>query len=574
MGGASSYIAMLSICGFLSATWLASKGSRLIGISSIVLEITVGVVLGPSIFGLISGEYATCEYIRNTDCSLPEVVDVGLSVQAGKSLGHDLDHFLDHCIHCHNVKVLTAEDPGRRLAGGTECYGSLEECLTKSCSVEVSNKCGATPDFFTLIGHAGVALMIFESGMHFDFEKAQRVGPKACVVAVIGTVSPLIFGMLIMMLYGYELMPYGLSAGTALAPTSVGISLRLLSEAGVLQEDFGQAIITAAFVDDILSLVLFNVLFSLQGEFDVWATVGAPVVGVVLMLLAMLAAVKVMPDLINNKIQGQFPAVKDAKASGLKRIRLTKDEVLFLLQIGFLVVYSLITHLLGTHLWGCFIAGMTFACLKPDHHAAHVWVSQTKRITQWMVRIFFSCTVAFSIPVSKLLSLSAFLKGSGMGIVACVATKVFCAPFMGEAKWVIGWAMVGRAEFAYLIAQMALTANMLDEEGFSIVIWALLYATVLAPFIFRYLLNKYIAKVGLEPKKGQSQDTSLNGGELGDKPFKQSDEYPQERLRDLDGIAIGVTTEDNATSPRAAPKARTQETAPPLCCPFFKGLTN
>lgn len=35
----------------------------------------------------------------------------------------------------------------------------------------------------------------------------------------------------------------------------VGIALRLLGEAGVLQENFGQAIITAAFVDDILSLV-------------------------------------------------------------------------------------------------------------------------------------------------------------------------------------------------------------------------------------------------------------------------------------------------------------------------------
>ena len=40
-----------------------------------------------------------------------------------------------------------------------------------------------------------------------------------------------------------------------LPATGVGIALRLLGEAGVLQENFGQAIITAAFVDDILSLV-------------------------------------------------------------------------------------------------------------------------------------------------------------------------------------------------------------------------------------------------------------------------------------------------------------------------------
>lgn len=33
-----------------------------------------------------------------------------------------------------------------------------------------------------------------------------------------------------------------------------------------------------------------------------------------------------------------------------------------------------------------------------------------------------------------------------------------------KAKWVIGWAMVGRAEFAYLIAQMAAAAGMLTQE--------------------------------------------------------------------------------------------------------------
>merc|ERR1711963_511797 len=118
-------------------------------------------------------------------------------------------------------------------------------------------------------------MMIFESGMHFDFEKAGKVGPKACIVAVLGT-----------------FLPDGLSVGTALAPTSVGIALRLLGEAKVLQEDFGQAIITAAFVDDILSLILFNVLFSLTGDFNVMATVVNPIIGVVFMGVAIVMAVK------------------------------------------------------------------------------------------------------------------------------------------------------------------------------------------------------------------------------------------------------------------------------------------
>jgi len=133
-----------------------------------------------------------------------------------------------------------------------------------------------------------------------------------------------------------------------------------------------------------------------------------------------------------------------------------------LLPITLLVAYSFVTHLLGTHLWGCFIAGMPLACLTPPHHAHDVWAKQTKRMASWMIRIFFSCTVAFSISIAKLLSSAAFWKGSILGVFACILKKVCCASFMGPARWAIGWAMIGRTEFAYLIAQMALSGKMLD----------------------------------------------------------------------------------------------------------------
>lgn len=331
-------------------------------------------------------------------------------------------------------------------------------------------------------------MMIFESGMHFDFEKSKVVGPWACVVAVFGTFTPLLTGMLLTMAYGRPLMPDGLSVGVALAPTSVGIALRLLGEQNVLHLDFGQAIITAAFVDDILSLVLFNVLFSLRGEFDFFAVVGAPIIGIVFMGVAMAAAVLFWPWFINDFL---LPMIAPAVEEDGKKKPGKRDEALFFIMMVVLVGYGTFTHYLGTHLWGCFVAGMSFACLG-GHWAHHVWVIQTKRATSWMIRIFFAATVAFSIPVDQLVSLEAFLKGSLMGIGPCILTKVCCAPFMGPARWVIGWAMVGRAEFAYLIAQMAAAGNMMDSKTFSIVIWALLYATVFAPFAFSKLLKDYV----------------------------------------------------------------------------------
>mmetsp|Transcript_74748 Transcript_74748/g.216965 ORF Transcript_74748/g.216965 Transcript_74748/m.216965 type:complete len:555 (-) Transcript_74748:174-1838(-) len=538
MGGASSFIAMLSIAAFLGLAWLATKLSQAAGVSSIVLEITTGVVFGPAVLGLVAPEYAECQHARHINCDPPQ--DLSERIAAGKSIGEGLqmiasmgycpkDHYDHGASHGHddahgapaaaghNATEAHAEaghdalddamdahgEAGhdatgahaegadhaahRRLSGGGVHYATYEECLVKNCQSYVSHECQLTPDFFTLIGHAGVALMIFESGMHFDFEKAAQVGPRACCVAVIGTILPLVSGAILTVIFGRPFMPDGVSVGTALAPTSVGIALRLLGEARVLQQDFGQAIITAAFVDDILSLVLFNILFSLKGEFNVMSTVVNPIIGIAFMAIAMAGAVKFWPRVINEVL---LPKIRNVEGSKSSR----KDEALFFLMVLVLLGYATITFFLGTHLWGCFIAGMSFACLSKDHHAHHVWVRQTKRVTSWMIRIFFAATVAFAIPIDKLLSFEAFWKGSLMGLGPCILSKVVCAPFMGPAKWVIGWAMVGRAEFAYLIAQMAAAANMVDAKTFSIVIWALLYATIFAPFVFRKVLQRYVAQ--------------------------------------------------------------------------------
>merc|ERR1712137_449481 len=116
-----------------------------------------------------------------------------------------------------------------------------------------------------------------------------------------------------------------------------------------------------------------------------------------------------------------------------------------------------------------------------------------KRNTVWFLRCFFACTLAWSIPVQELFNITAFLKGTLMGIGPCILTKACCGPFMGKPRWVIGWAMVGRAEFAYFIAIMAKSLKMMDDTLFAILIWSLLYATILAPLIFRRVLMRYQA---------------------------------------------------------------------------------
>jgi Kef-type K+ transport system membrane component KefB len=310
----------------------------------------------------------------------------------------------------------------------------------------------------------------------------------------------------------------GLAAGVSLAPTSVGIALKLLREADALGLYFGQAVMTAAFVDDVLSLIIFNVLFSI-GPCMTFTTFIPTICGIVFMILAILFATKGFPALIKLMLS-KIPETKpNAKVT-------RHDEAMFMLMFAALLAYAHITYMCGTHLWGCFIAGMSFAS---EAHAHHIWVKQVKRNTVWFLRTFFACTLAWSIPVEALFSWPSFLKGTVMGIVPCILTKVCCAPFMGDAKWVIGWAMVGRAEFAYFIAIMANSQKLMSDDLFAILVWALIYATVFAPLVFRKVLSSYMSKLN-NGKPEAEKRPALAHSATGHLPVFCSVEHDQEEL--------------------------------------------
>jgi len=277
-----SYLAILRIAGFLASIWSVGKVAKFIGVSSIVFEISLGLILSPTMGGLLPLPYSTCVHRENpaNDCSIENarsaVNDYNhpLSVMMHHMQEAELGGCLDEYKAYKTAKTNNAAD----IDDIAELYA---QCIKKDCKKEVSHLCQAEPNAFTLIGHAGVSMMIFESGMHFDFDKAKIVGLKACIVAVLGTCLPLAAGYgLVVALYPGRTFSCAIATGVSLAPTSVGIALRLLLEAKQLQKDFGQAIITAAFVDDILSLVAFNVLFSTtEGSFSFMSSVFPALVG-------------------------------------------------------------------------------------------------------------------------------------------------------------------------------------------------------------------------------------------------------------------------------------------------------
>jgi Kef-type K+ transport system membrane component KefB len=354
---------------------------------------------------------------------LPELV-----AASGTDIGAMLDvtlylfllYFLGKVFKYFSIPVILAEIGVGILLGpkllDTVPYASDGTCqeFPKTCD-ELMWRGTHQVSTWQFIGNVGVTLMIMESGMHINFKEVRAVGLQALGIAAIGTLLPVAVGIVFVgALCDGAYYPDGFAAGVALAPTSVGIAIKMLEESKMLSSKPGQTILTAAFVDDIFSLVLLVIMLSLAA--------GEPQAHtMILPLLDAFAFVGVGVMLANFVFPALHPFLNQKISDHPKYSFQPRDEIHLFSMVACLILFGWVGSLIGSHLLGAFVAGICFVNVPRSHL---IWKRQLKRITNWCMRIFFGATVAFSIPVTEMISLDAIWKGLLVGLVPCILTKI------------------------------------------------------------------------------------------------------------------------------------------------------
>ena len=240
----------LSVVLFIFVTWGIARLFRAIGLPGILGALAGGVLLGPEAFDMVP-------YGSDGKCR-------------------------------DNGRRRLLEFAGRYLAGDGN----------NDCTQHFYWRDDHIESVWVFIGNVGVTLMIMVSGMHIHFEKMREVGPRALVVAILGTILPLVTGLAVVGAFTGRYMPDGFAAGCAFAPTSVGISIRLLDEAKMLNSIAGQTTLTAAFVDDIFSLITLNILYKVaEGSVSAGMIVAQIAISFGFLGAAVIMAIYVFPHL-------------------------------------------------------------------------------------------------------------------------------------------------------------------------------------------------------------------------------------------------------------------------------------
>jgi Kef-type K+ transport system membrane component KefB len=125
---------------------------------------------------------------------------------------------------------------------------------------------------FTALMDLAIFFLMLLAGMRMRLQELAKVSTSAFAVAVGGMVIPLAIGLGL----GWLLIPnspykqtQALFLATALAITAIPVAVRILMDLDILHSRVGQIIISAAFVDAVLGLLLLAVLTAVikTGEF-------------------------------------------------------------------------------------------------------------------------------------------------------------------------------------------------------------------------------------------------------------------------------------------------------------------
>jgi Kef-type K+ transport system membrane component KefB len=326
-----------------------------------------------------------------------------------------------------------------------------------------------------LLSELGVILLLFLIGLETDLKKLMSVGGPAASVAVVGVVLPFFGGFALAQMLGFRTM-VAVLLGAALTATSVGITARVLSDLGHLQDDESQVVLGAAVVDDIIGLILLTLVSTLaQGGELTFLGVGKIIlVAFGFVIVAIIVGSQLAPSLIRV----------------VQRIDMARG--LFFSSLIFAFALAYIASSVGSAIIiGSFAAGLVLARTDQGKDIEH----EVHDMAQFFIPIFF-VVVGAAIDIRTLNPMDPegrrfLLIGLALTVIGFIGKYLagFAALRKGLKKSVIGVGMVPRGEVGLIFAQVGLTTKLLSAGLYSAVALMVMLTTFIAPVLLRRMLT-------------------------------------------------------------------------------------
>ncbi|KAL7540185.1 hypothetical protein ACHAWF_006616 [Thalassiosira exigua] len=236
-----------------------------------------------------------------------------------------------------------------------------------------------------------------------------------------------------------------------------------------------------------IALIILSQLGALSGGASVAAIVTPIVSALGFLILGGYIAIVPLPKLLNRFF---YPRIKKENHGSAG------------LGLMFLILFAMMPatyYAKSSFLMGAFLSGLVF-CRNHDVHVR--FVSQFKRLLQWLMRIFFAASIGFQVPIKDFGD--GIVIGYGLLFTLALTGKLvvgFLVPnFNNVDKFkglhlrdclITGCSMAAEGEFAFVIAVFAKDQDLISADLYASIVLAVLISTIIPPFALRATISHF-----------------------------------------------------------------------------------
>ncbi|MEK6924042.1 MAG: cation:proton antiporter [Candidatus Micrarchaeota archaeon] len=331
--------------------------------------------------------------------------------------------------------------------------------------------------FVRVFAQIGAIILLFEIGLHSRV--SQIFNLRNFIVGLLGVILPFVGGYYYAVASGHG-FGYAMFLGAALTATSVGVTVAVLRELGVLEKEFAKIILGAAVIDDVLALLALSLVTNFPAELT------APALAPFAQVLAAAAVF-----LVGGVLLGKFIVTKyfDAALAG------TPSRREYLAILAYVFAYAYVSEFIGlSAIVGAFIAGITLNYSK-----------NSPKIVELFFPLGAFFTPIFFISLGMLVDLTALAANIVpilvITLIAVAAKVVGCgagAAMMGvklRESIAVGIGMVPRGEIALIIGLYGLTAvgpdgnSILGPNEYAVIASMAFLTTIIIPVLLKKIVE-------------------------------------------------------------------------------------
>jgi len=347
------------------------------------------------------------------------------------------------------------------------------------------------------LAELGVILLMFGVGLHFSLKDLMAVKSIAIPGAVAQIAVATLLGMGLSAWLGWSLMT-GLVFGLCLSTASTVVLLRALEERQLIDSQRGQIAIGWLIVEDLVMVLTLVLLPAIAGMLEQGNASPQLLAWDLLLTIGKVAAFMVLMMVVGRRAVPWILA--KSAATGSREL-----FTLAVLALALGIAFGAVEFFDVSFALGAFFAGMVLNESELSHRAAH----DTLPLRDAFAVLFFVSVGMLFDPMILVEQPLAVLGALVIVVLGKSAAAWLLVTLLGHSRrtaLTISVSLAQIGEFAFILAGLGISLNLLSSEGRNLVLAAAILSIMLNPILFS-LLERFLTRS--ESRQAQTQEETV-----------------------------------------------------------------